>query len=89
MEPPFLPISLIEMYVLRESLVLMGPPFSMNTLTYECFRAISGGLLALERNRQFRKHHFRLRMGVVNAKVGVVLHFHALFRRVLFIGTPL
>ena len=39
-------------------------------LTYECFRAISGRFLALERNRQLRKWHVR-------SWVGVALNFHA------------
>ena len=33
MEPPFLPSSLVEVYVLRENLVLMEPPYSMNSIS--------------------------------------------------------
>ena len=49
----------------------------------------SGRLLALKRNRQLRTRHFRSRVGVGNAKVGVASKFCARFARFLFIRTPL
>ena len=92
MKPPFLPRNVYTVRNSRHDKTSL-PHIQQNysDYTHECFRAISGCLLALERSRLLGTRHLRRTtrntpLGVANAKVGVALYFRARF---LFNGIPL
>ena len=77
---PFLPSSPVEMYVLRESLVLMEPPFNMNsksTLTAAHLQVFWSDFWSTTCPRmQQTAQKTLLPISVVNAKMGMALNFH-------------
>ena len=74
MEPPFLPSSLVQAYLLGEILDLMEPPYLTNSnkiLTVPHLEAFSGHLGCPETRQTTQTRHLQSKLGVASAKVGV------------------